>query len=192
VWYYPPGRHVNAKNKRKGRPPAKNAKDRAKGAALQSTYQRMQDSKATFEVVNGDSSGSSRGGTRYDGNDHFTITLSGSSDTAGLTTNQKVGHEFEHIRQVLDGELGFDANSHIAVVHDATDEAKGYQAGFDVESASPGQGTIVNGVAGALNSGGIPNAAQYLHDDVGAYSSLPTVPLNLPNPPPPSVYQVPK
>lgn len=105
---------------------SKNEKDRANGAALQKTYGRLQDSKATFEVISGDSGGSSRGELTYQGNDHFTVSLSGSGDYNGFSDNQKVAHEFEHGRQVLDGELSFRqvGDKWVPFAHDLTDEAK--------------------------------------------------------------------
>ena len=172
---------------------SKNAKDQANGAALQKTYDRLQASKATFEVVNGDSSGSSRGEITYQGNDHFTVSLSGNSDNNGFSVNQKVAHEFEHGRQVLDGELSFRqvGDSWVPFAHDLTDEAKGFEAGFQIEGPNPAQGAIINGAATALRFGGIPGEAQYLNDHIQGYHGLP-MQLNVPNPPPPGVYEVPK
>ncbi|MFZ1974532.1 MAG: RHS repeat-associated core domain-containing protein [Candidatus Acidiferrales bacterium] len=174
---------------------SKNAKDRANGATLQKTYDRLIASKATFEVVNSDPSGSSRGDIEYNGNDHFTINLKGSSDYYGFSDNQKIAHEFEHGRQVLDGELSFRYDDGLGkwtpFAHDLTDEAKGFEAGFQIEPVEPYQGTIINGAANALRSGGIPSEAQYLNDHIQGYRGLP-MQLNVPNPPPPGVYQVPK
>jgi len=175
---------------------SKNKSDQAKGAALGKTYERLQASKATFEVVKPDSSGASRGDLQYDGSDHFTVNLKGDMTSGeGFTDDQKIAHEFEHGRQVLDGELSFryDDNSGkwVPFAHDLTDEAKGFAAGFDIEGASPGQGTIINGAANALNFGGIPNEAQYLGNHIQGYHNLP-MQLNVPSPAPPGVYQVPK
>jgi RHS repeat-associated protein len=73
---------------------SKNEKDRAKGEKLAGDYQRLQDSKAVFEVTNDRSSGSNGGEITYQGNDHFTINLHG-NDNYGLTDNQRLAHEFE-------------------------------------------------------------------------------------------------
>jgi len=172
---------------------SKNPADRAKGEALQKTYDRLQASKATFEVVKGDPTGSSRGDIQYDGNDHFTINLKGGSDDYGLSDNQKVAHEFEHGRQVLDGELGFKkaGGKWVPFAYDLTDEAKAFEASFQIEKAESYQGPIINGAANALRSEGISGEIQYLGEHIQAYRGLPTQ-LNVPNPLPPGVYQVPK
>ena len=176
---------------------SKNAADRAKGAGLQKTYDRLQASKATFEVVKPDSTGESRGDLRYDGNNHFTVNLKGDmTNAAGFTDNQKLAHEFEHGRQVLDGELSYKLNSLSGswdpFAHDLTDEANGFAAGFSIEGATPGQGSIINGAATALTNGGVPGEASYLGSHIEGYRGLPAVQLNVPNPPPPGVYEVPK
>jgi RHS repeat-associated protein len=175
---------------------SKRKSDQAKGAALQQTYDRLQASKATFEVVQGDSSGSSRGDIEYNGHDHFTINLKGSSDYTGLSDLQKVAHEFEHGRQVLDGELSYKFNPGTGnwdpFAHDVTDEANGFAAGFAIEGATPGQGAIINGAATALTNGGLSGEASYLHGHIANYRGLLELPLNVPNPPPPGVYEVPK
>ena len=72
-----------------------------------------------------------------------------------------------------------------------TDEANGFAAGFAIEGATPGQGSIINGAATALTNGGISGEATYLGDHVADYRGLP-VERNVPNPPPPGVYEVPK
>ena len=146
---------------------SKNATDRANGAGLQKTYDRLQASKATFEVVKPDSTGESRGDLRYDGNNHFTVNLKGDMTNAeGFTDNQKLAHEFEHGRQVLDGELSYKFNPASGgwdpFAHDLTDEAKGFAAGFGIEGATPGQGSIINGAATALTNGGISGEASYM------------------------------
>jgi RHS repeat-associated protein len=176
---------------------SKNAKDRANGATLQKTYDRLQASKATFEVVKPDSTGESRGDLRYDGNGHFTVNLKGDmTNAAGFTDNQKLAHEFEHGRQVLDGELSYKFNpesgSWDPFAHDVIDEANGFAAGFAIEGATPGQGSIINGAATALTNGGIPGEASYLHSHFAGYRGLREVQLNVPSPPPPGVYEVPK
>jgi RHS repeat-associated protein len=172
---------------------SKSAKDRKRGAGLQKTYQRLQDSKATFEVTNGNGNNEGAGDIEYNGNDHFTINLSG-SDASNFSTGQKTAHEFEHGRQVLDGELSFQQGADgkwKPYAYDDTDEAKAYAASFEFEGAAPGQGKIINDVATQLTFG-VAAGAQYLHDHVSHYSTLPVVPINVPNPAPPNVYQVPK
>jgi len=171
---------------------SKNAKDRSKGDKLAQVYQRLQDSKAVFEVTNDRSSGPNAGEITYQGKDHFTINLHG-DDRYGLTDNQRLAHEFEHGRQVLDGELSFQmrGGAWLPFAHDLTDEAKGFEAAFAIEGASPGEGATINGISRALNTGGIPHAAHYLGEHVQGYQNLP-IQVNVPNPPPPNVYVVPQ
>ena len=171
-------------------------KERAAGEGLQKTYGRLQDSKATFEVIKPDRSGSSSGDIQYDGNNHFTINLKGDmSNAAGFTNNQKIAHEFEHGRQVLDGEMSFKQGANgkwQPFAHDLTDEAKAMAAGFAIEGATPGQSSAIRGMSTALRNGGISGEVDYLGSHIGGYHNLPGVPVNVPNPPPPGVYEVPK
>ncbi len=171
---------------------SKGEKTREKGEQLTLNYERLQQSKAVFEVINDRSSGPNGGEITYQGNDHFTINLHG-NDNYGLTDNQRLAHEFEHGRQVLDGEVSFQLRNGawLPFAHDLTDEAKGFQAGFAIEGASPGQGAIINEISRQLNAGGVPSAAQYLGQHIQGYRNLPTQ-LNVPNPPPPNVYVVPQ
>ena len=174
---------------------SKNAKDRANGAALQGTYNRLdQRTDVTFEVVNQGGSGENGGEITYQGDNHFTINLSG-SDPYGLTSNQRLAHEFEHGRQIFDGELSFKYDDSTGkwgpFAHDLTDEANGFAAGFSMERASPGQSQIINGAQMALDVGGSSAEARYLHDHIGDYHNLP-MQVDVPNPPPPGVYAVPK
>jgi hypothetical protein len=82
------------------------------------------------------------------------------------------------------------AHSRATATVDSTDEAEAFQAGFDIESASPGQGTIVNGIAAALNKGGIVNAVDCLGAHT-SYSTLPAGPINV-DMRSPSIYAPPK
>jgi hypothetical protein len=61
-----------------------------------------------------------------------------------------------------------------------------------IEAATPGQGMIINSASTALNNGGISNEAGYLRSHIGDYGRLVPQSLNVPNPPPPGVYEVPK
>lgn len=52
-----------------------------------------------------------------------------------LSDNNKLGHEFEHGRQVLDGEMSFShyrPGDWISFAHDRTDEAKAWAVGFSI------------------------------------------------------------
>jgi RHS repeat-associated protein len=113
---------------------------------LQDKYRRLQASGAVFEVLNqGADAGANRGDIEYSGNDRFEINLFG-NDPYGLSDNQRLAHEFEHGRQVLDGELSFYnlGGNWIPFAHDLNDEGLAFGAGFELEPASPGQGRVIN------------------------------------------------
>ena len=171
---------------------SKNKKTRENGNSLSESYARLQESKAVFEVTNDRSTGSNGGEITYQGNDHFTISLRG-NDNVGLTDNQRLAHEFEHGRQVLDGELSFHnyvPGKWLPFAHDLTDEAKGFQAGFEMEPVSPGQGAISNSIQQALNSGGIAAVVNRLAAGT-TYQNLPKGPINVVQAPP-AVYRPPQ
>jgi hypothetical protein len=136
---------------------------------------------ATFEIINSGGYDQSGGEITYQGNNHFTINLSGDT-REGFTDNQKLAHDLEHGRQVLDGELSFHNYDHSAgwkpFAYDRTDEARAFVAGFDIEGASPGQGSGVTGISDALNRGGIPGLVNYLGDHT-TYKGLPAGPINV-------------
>jgi hypothetical protein len=172
---------------------SKNEKDREKGEKLTKNYDRLQASKAVFEVTNDRSGGSNGGEITYQGNDHFTISLRG-NDTYGLTDNQRLAHEFEHGRQVLDGELSFHnyvEGKWLPFAHDRTDEAKAFEAGFDIERASPGEGTFINSIQQAIDTGGVLGGATRLGRGDSAYHALPEGPINV-DIKSPAVYRVPQ
>jgi RHS repeat-associated protein len=176
---------------------SKNKQTREKGEALTSSYERLQASKATFEVVNQHGDEASHGDITYQGNDHFTINLAG-NPAYSFSDNQRLAHEFEHGRQVLDGEVSFDSYSLSrtgkweAFALDRTDEAKAFSAGFDMESAAPGQnGSFINSVQQAINTGGIAGGAARLGRGDSPYHSLPEGPDNV-NVQTPSIYRVPQ
>ena len=172
---------------------SKDAKESQKGTKLKDTYGRLDQSKATFEVVDKHLAGENKGSTGYNGNNHFAISVQG-DDKGGLTRNQMFAHEFEHGRQVLDNEIGFEDNNngvYSVTAHDAMDEVNGFQAGFDIEPAAPGQNKAVNDLFNAMKRGGA-YAGQYVKDHFTSYKGLPSNVVNVPNPPPPNVYQVPK
>ena len=173
---------------------SKSKSDQAKGASLGTTYDRLQASKATFEVVKPDSSGSSRGDLEYDGNNHFTVNLKGDmTNAAGFTDNQKIAHEFEHGRQVLDGELSYQdyTGTWKPWAHDRTDESKGFAAGFDIESASPGQGAFINSMQQAIRFGGVAGGAIRLGMPDSPYKNLEQGPNNV-DFKSPAIYSVPQ
>jgi len=120
---------------------SKNKKEREAGAKLKDTYNRLQKSEAVFQVVNESTDGNSRGMIGYDGS-KFTIVLKGDTSAYGaLSQNQKLGHEFEHGRQILDRELSFFNNNStwIPFAYDRYDEAKAFMMGFSMEPLNPQQ-----------------------------------------------------
>jgi RHS repeat-associated protein len=172
---------------------SKDKKTREKGERLTRDYERLQGSKAVFEVVNAGGSGPSHGDIQYNGNNHFTINLAGDTRYS-FSDNQRLGHEFEHGRQVLDGELSFHnytPGKWLPFALDRTDEANGFAAGFDVEPASPGQGSFINGVQQAINSGGVAGGATRLGAGDSPYRSLPQGPVNVEHQSP-AIYHVPQ
>ena len=137
-----------------------------------------------------------RGDIEYNGHDHFTVNLKGSSDYYGFSDNQKVAHEFEHGRQVLDGELSFKqaGDTWVPFAHDLTDEAKGFEAGFRSSQRNHIRGRYhLNGARKRTTTQeGIPGEAQYLGDHNYSRNRGLPMQLNVPNPPPPGVYEVPQ
>jgi len=122
----------------------------------------------------------SHGEITYQGHDHFTISLAG-NPAYSFSDNQRLAHEFEHGRQVLDGELSFinTPTGWKPFAHDRTDEAEGFAAGFDIERASPGQGSFINNMQQKLDQGGISAAAQFLGTGGSPYRNLPEGPINV-------------
>jgi hypothetical protein len=172
-----------------------NSKDenkRAEGRQLRNDYNRLHASAAIFEVTKDDYSGSSEGMISYLGNQHFAISLTGNT-RFGLTNNQKLAHEFEHGRQILDGELSFylKGKKWRPWVQDRTDEAKAFEAAFSIERASPAQGKFNNELQTMFDLGGIDAAVDYLGRK-GSYTNLPGGPLDAPNIPSPKYYHPPQ
>jgi RHS repeat-associated protein len=174
---------------------SKNESVRNDGKALSETYNQLQNSEAVFRVVADGSTSESRGNISYDGN-VFTISLKGNASAYGaLSNNQKLAHEFEHGRQVLNGELSFHnlttGAGWLPFVYDRTDEAKAFAAGFAMEPLNPQQqkNKFLSGLNSAL-TGGISAGANYLEHS-GPYRGLPPGPDNV-KIVSPSIYQVPK
>jgi hypothetical protein len=83
---------------------SKNAKDRARGAALKSTYDKINDdTNFTFHVTRSDGEGS--GELEYHGAPgNLIVDLKGDGASYGKMPDiQKLGHEFQHGEQFLDG-----------------------------------------------------------------------------------------
>jgi RHS repeat-associated protein len=171
---------------------SKNAKERANGGSLAETYWRLKDSKAVFRVMS-EAGNQSSGRISFDGS-LFTISLKGDASAYGaITQNQKIAHEFEHGRQVLDNELSFqnynppDWNPW---AYDRTDEAKAFAAGFNAEPANPAQGAFIQGMSRALTGGLLP-AVEFLQRSGSTYRNLPAGPINVQHRSP-AIYEVPK
>jgi hypothetical protein len=129
----------------------------------------------------------------FDGN-AFTISLKGDASAYGaITMIQKIAHEFEHGRQVLDQELSFENYNPPAwnpFAYDRTDEAKAFSAGFDAEPTNPSQGAFIQGISRALQ-GGLQSGVEYLQRSGSTYRNLRPVPINVEHKSP-AIYQVPK
>ena len=172
---------------------SKNPDERARGERLLENYDRLKASKATFQVVS-ENSGSSSGELSFNGK-VFIVSLKGSANEYGaLDTNQKIAHEFEHGRQVLDRELSyhnFDPPDWKPWDLDRTDEAKAFAAGFDATPVAPDQGSFMTEMRQAVRSGGIQGGADYLGRSKSKYRYLPAGPKNVTHRSP-SIYEVPK
>jgi len=172
-----------------------NSKDnevRAGAALVMDTYRRLQASTAVFEVLKSTTGGENAGELTFSGNNHFEVHLYG-NDPFGLTDNQRLAHEFEHGRQVLDRELSFypAGAGFVGFMHDLTDEALGFGASFELEPASPGQGRRINDVQAAYNRQGLNGVIDQIRT-FGNYSALDKGPFNVPPTAAPRVYRPPQ
>lgn len=110
-----------------------------------------------------------------------------------LTPSQSLAHEFEHGRQVLDGELSyhhFNPREWQAFALDKTDEAKAFAAGFDATPVAPDQSEFMNGMRRAIQGGGVKGGVDYLERSNTRYRYLQPGPLNVTTRSP-SIYPVP-
>lgn len=171
-----------------------NAEERARGERLQATYQRLKDSKAVFRVVKEDAGDSSSGELKFNGT-VFIVSLKGNANEYGaIDLNQKIAHEFEHGRQVLDRELSYhnyNPPDWKPFALDRTDEAKAFAAGFDATPVAPDQGSFLNGMRQAIQLGGIQGGVDFLGRSNTNYRSLPAGPINVAHRSP-AIYEVPK
>ena len=126
-----------------------------KDRAVAATYDRLQASSTVFRVTTNPSQASASGMISPDktGEGDYVIALKGPSNAYGnMPDMQREGHEFEHGRQVLDGELSFDSSGN-PINYDRTDEARAWSAGFRVEGVTPDQNTFVKDLAGQSGFG---------------------------------------
>jgi RHS repeat-associated protein len=133
---------------------SKNEKDRERGQSLQETYQRLQDAKETFHVVR--TAGGGTGELTYRGEaGHLYVELQGGE--SGITNLQRLGHEFKHGEQFLDGLLGFAYRSDIdrwqGFRDDLVDEANAFIAGFAAEPVNRNQNEFLQGLGRAAGFG---------------------------------------
>lgn len=172
---------------------SKKSEERARGERLQESYERLKDSKSTFRVVSEDS-GSSSGELTFNGK-VFIVSLKGNASEYGaIDTNQKIAHEFEHGRQVLDRELSYhnyNPPDWKSWALDRTDEAKAFAAGFDATPVAPDQGSFLTGMRQAVRTGGIQGGVDYLGRSNTKYRYLPAGPNNVTHRSP-AIYEVPK
>ena len=145
-------------------------------------------------VVKSDSSSSSSGELEYHGHPGaLYINLKGDSNAYGaLTDAQKIGHEFEHGSQFLDGLLGFTniTGKWQGYRDDLVDEGNAFIAGFEAESVGASQGKFLNDIQRAANSGGV-NAVVNVLSQEGPYRGRSTqqIPITTITP---SIYAVPR
>jgi hypothetical protein len=178
-------------------------KTREKGLKLKATYERLQKSDITFHVVKDGSSDESSGELTYKGQEgHLHVNLKGDANASGaLTDIQKLGHEFKHGEQFLDGQIGFTLNDKgkwVGYRDDLPDEAEAFTAGFDAEPLSPFQtigdkGKFLRSIGQAIPAG--LNSVVDALDRSGSYvgrSKIQQVMNFKGGKVPPSVYAVPK
>jgi len=183
-------------------------KTREKGLKLKATYEKLQKSDITFHVVKENPDGSSSGELTYKGEQgHLYVNLKGDSNEYGaLPLIQKLGHEFKHGEQFLDGQIGFAKNpttgKWVGYRDDNVDEAEAWIAGFDAQPAAPDQrggttGTFVNSIANAYPFG-VDAVAKALNESSGTYKGRGVQQLDIKESYwqggkiPPSVYAVPR
>jgi hypothetical protein len=172
---------------------SKNKKNRARGDSLAATYQRVQDAQETFHVVREE--GDNSGELAYRGQPgNLYIEMKGSGALYGQMPDiQKLGHEFKHGEQFLDGLLGFTniTGKWTGYRDDLVDEANAFMAGFTAEPISPGQSSaFLQGLAQAANYG-VQAVVNKLDAGGSPYQGRPTQQQPITTIPP-SVYAVPR
>ena len=176
---------------------SKNAKDVAKGQKLQATYQKLQDAKEVFHVVR--EGGSGTGELTYRGSPgNLYVEMKGDGSGYGYMPDvQKLGHEFEHGEQFLNGDLGFQLvnGKWQGYRDDLVDESAAFMAGFDAQSVGPDQGAFLQDLQRAANAGGQQAVIDRLSRS-GPYAGRATTQVPITTRPdgtlPPTVYAVPR
>jgi hypothetical protein len=144
--------------------------------AVAATYDRLQGSSTVFRVTTDPSQASASGMISPDKTKEadYVITLRGPSNAYGqMPDKQREGHEFEHGRQVLDGELSFDEIGN-PINYERTDEARAWAAGFRVEGVAPDQNKFVQGLSSVSGFG--EKAIVDCLGRTGRYQGLPAGP----------------
>jgi RHS repeat-associated protein len=136
---------------------SKDKKEQARGKALEATYQKLQDAKETFHVVREGGDGSGELSYRGHPGDLY-VEMKGSGSLYGeMPDLQKLGHEFEHGEQFLNGLLGFALNPKSGKWEgyrdDLVDEANAFMAGFMAEPVGNDQTKFLQGLGQAANWG---------------------------------------
>ncbi|HET9281362.1 MAG TPA: RHS repeat-associated core domain-containing protein [Candidatus Angelobacter sp.] len=139
---------------------SKDPKERARGEELAKTYDRLKNSDITFHVGQvGGSEGSGELDYRGEpGQLYIQLkddSLTGSPRIGNMPNNQKLGHEFKHGEQFLDGLLGFQKvnGKWIEYRDDLVDEANAFIAGFMAEGVTPDQAPIIKRLGAAAENG---------------------------------------
>ncbi len=136
---------------------SKDKKEQARGKTLEATYEKLQAAKETFHVVREGGDGS--GELSYRGNPgDLYVEMKGSGSLYGeMPDLQKLGHEFEHGEQFLNGLLGFAQNPKSGKWEgyrdDLVDEANAFMAGFMAEPVGNDQTKFLRGLGQAANWG---------------------------------------
>src|SRR5579872_2977381 len=160
-----------------------NAVRRERGQRLLETYARLVNSSLTIEVLHEyPDMDESSGDLKYDGHT-LRITLYGGRNALGhLSTVQELAHEFEHCRQVLDGEFSFRrvrTDLWVTDSVDRTDEAKAFAASFDADPVILFHDPFLTSLQRYLTFGGVAGAAEYLGKANTKYRWLPLGPVQV-------------
>jgi hypothetical protein len=127
----------------------------SKGNALAATYQKLQDAKEVFHVVREGGNGS--GELTYRGEPgNLYVGMKGSGSGYGeMPDIQKLGHEFKHGEQFLEGLLGFTniTGKWQGYRDDLVDEANAFMAGFMAEPVGGDQSKFLQGLGQAAQWG---------------------------------------
>ena len=172
---------------------SKNNKDQARGRSLQDTYDKLQKADETFHVVREGGNGSGELAYRGHPGDLY-VEMKGNGASYGQMPDlQKLGHEFEHGAQFLNGLLGFalDAKGKwVGYRDDLVDEANAFMAGFKAEQVGNDQSNFLQGLGRAANFG-VQAVVDKLNTPGSPYYGRPAVQIPITTITP-SIYAVPR